>query len=94
MPLEDVFSDLISVGSDGKGWRSCWAMIGLGIGAVLGGWLGYQTGISAMIWQGGVGALIGWGIGVAFKGLFRVVALMIVFGLVVGAWFYVTGKFG
>lgn len=94
MPLEEFFAAIADEGVRGKGWRSFWALLGLGIGAVLGGWLGYQTGISAMIWQAGVGALIGWGLGVLLRGLFRFIALMIVFGVVVVAWYYVTGRFG
>ncbi len=94
MPLEDFFGDLLTAGSDGKGWRSFWALLGLGLGVIVGGYIGYQTSFVTAIGSAAMGGFVGWVLGVALKGLFRIVALMIVFIAIIAGWYWLTGRFG
>ena len=94
MPLEDIFGDLVNVGADGRGWRSIWAIMGLALGVLIGGYIGYQTSLWSALGGVAIGGVVGWVLGVALKGLFRIIALMIVFGAIVAAWYWITGRFG
>lgn len=96
MPFADFFSDMTMIGADGKrGIFSRVALVGLVLGAGVGGYLGYLTGgvVQAM---GGValGAFLGWVLGLALRGF---AVFLVIFAVILAAtlgWKWVTGGLG
>lgn len=87
------FGDFLGeLGGTGKGWRSPLAIIGVVIGVIAGGYLGYETeGILGAMGGVALGALIGWWLGVMLRGLLFFLLLVAMAAAVVFSWEWLTG---
>ena len=90
--MDDFLGGLLEVGSSRGGWRSPLAIIGLIAGAVLAFWLAYEPG--ALLTAFGYafpGAFLGWIVGVALRGLWAILGVMILVGAAYVGWLWLTG---
>ena len=88
----DFFVTTAEIGSEGRGWRSVWAILGLLIGAGIAGWFGYQAGgVSGALAGLPTGALLGWAAAVFLRGLAVFLLIMAVCLVVVLGWAWLTG---
>ncbi|MGB0499003.1 MAG: hypothetical protein ACPGID_11745 [Rubricella sp.] len=91
----DFLVNLLEFGTEGRRWRSPWSISGLVIGAVLGAWVGVNTGGGPAILTGfAVGGVLGWLGVVLLKGFGRVFVLGLGSIVPVALWMWITGEFG
>lgn len=94
MPLEDILSDLAEMGGSGKRWRGWWAILGLLVGAGLGGWLAYTLGEGGFVAVAsgiGSGALIGWFVALLLRGFAIFLLIFAAILAVTFGWEWLTG---
>ena len=89
MDIFDFFSDMASVGSQGRGWRSPIAIICTLIGLGLGIYLGIQ--FEAVLSFTAMGVLFGWLTGVFLRGFWPFFLIFVVLLALAFGWEWLTG---